>query len=68
MNVNTREKFGNDLREARSRAGLTQFDCARHCSVSVNSYQYWERGISEPKEDRKNLICTFLGLNKEDYQ
>lgn len=61
-------EFGNKIREARTEKDLKQIDCARHCGVSIVSFQNWERGICEPKPDKMQLICDFLGLNKEDYE
>ena len=68
MNNEKKIKFGNDIRKARSQNGFKQIECARHCGVSIVSFQNWERGICEPKPDKMQLICEFLGLNKEDYQ
>lgn len=68
MNIEQKKKFGTDIRESRTQNGVSQIDCARHCGVSIVSFQNWERGICEPKPDKMNLICEFLGLNKEDYQ
>ena len=68
MNNEKKIKFGNDIREARSQNGVKHIECARHCGVSIVSFQNWERGICEPKPDKMQLICEFLGLNKEDYQ
>lgn len=68
MNQQKKQKFGEELRAARNSKQLTQIDCARHCAVSIVSFQNWERGICEPKPDKMQLICEFLGLNKEDYQ
>lgn len=61
-------EFGNKIREARIEKDLKQIECARHCGVSIVSFQNWERGICEPKPDKMQLICDFLGLNKEDYE
>lgn len=68
MTQEQKVKFGEALANARKDAGLAQIACARHCGVSVVSYQNWERGICEPKTDKMNLICTFLGLNPEDFK
>lgn len=68
MNIEQKKKFGTDIRESRTQKGVSQIDCARHCGVSIVSFQNWERGICEPKPDKMQLICEFLGLNKEDYQ
>lgn len=67
MTSEQKEKFGKALYDARVSKDITQFICAKHCGVSVNAYQYWERGISEPKADKFNLICTFLGIDKDVF-
>lgn len=61
-------EFGNKIKESRTELGLKQIDCARHCGVSTVSFQNWERGICEPKPDKMELICDFLGIKKEDYE
>lgn len=68
MTNETKQKFGNAIMEARNNLQLTQRDCAKHCGVSIVSYQNWEHGTCEPKPDKLNLICEFLGLNKEDFK
>ena len=68
MNIEQKQKFGSDIRSARARLEVSQIQCAQHCGVSIVSFQNWERGICEPKPDKMDLICNFLGLNKEDYQ
>lgn len=68
MDNENKIKFGHDIREARARLQLKQIECARHCGVSIVSFQNWERGICEPKPDKMELICGFLGLNREDYE
>lgn len=68
MTKEAKMKFGEDVRNARFEKDVTQSACALHCGVSIVAFQNWERGICEPKPDRMDLICTFLGLNKEDYE
>lgn len=63
-----KEKFGNDIRNMRTEKNVTQIACAKHCGVSIVSFQNWERGICEPKKEKMKLLCDFLGLNQEDYQ
>lgn len=68
MTQEQKKMFGEALMNARKEQGVTQIKCAQHCGVSIVSYQNWERGICEPKEDKMKLICEFLGLNKEDFE
>lgn len=68
MTQEQKVKFGEALAAARKDAGLAQIVCARHCGVSVVSYQNWERGMCEPRTEKMELICQFLGLNAEDFK
>jgi transcriptional regulator with XRE-family HTH domain len=68
MTSETKNKFGSMLLEKRKESGLSQRDCAKSCGVSVVSYQNWERGICEPKEDKLILICDLFGISKSDYE
>lgn len=68
MTQEQKKEFGDALLKARKDLTISQATCARHCGVSIVSYQNWERGICEPKTDKMNLICTFLGLNPEDFK
>lgn len=36
-----------DIREKRKNAGLSQFDMAKSCGVSVTAYQRWEHGCTK---------------------
>lgn len=62
------QSFSNDIKKRREEKELKQYECARHCGVSVNSYRSWEIGITKPKEKNVRNICTFLGLNVGDYE
>lgn len=68
MTQEQKKIFGYALNQARGKLNVTQIKCAQHCGVSIVSYQNWERGICEPKEDKMKLICEFLGLHKEDFE
>ena len=68
MTQENKNKFGNDIRMKRAEKNVSQTICARHCGVSIVAFQNWERGICVPKPDKMQLICDFLGLNKEDYR
>lgn len=68
MTKESRIEFSNDIKNMRNQLGLRKIECAKYCGVSVNSYGYWESGMSEPKEKNVKIICAFLGLNEEDYE
>ena len=67
MTRENKDKLGQDIKKARFEKDISQIACARHCGVSLVSFQNWERGLCEPKPERLELICTFLGLNSENY-
>lgn len=67
MTQNQRKLFGDALREARTNKGYTQQDCAMYCDVSVNAYQFWERGLAEPKADNMSKICEYLEIDATEY-
>ena len=50
------------LREKREAKGLTQNDVAVAVGVSVQAYQLWERGASEPKPENLRKLKEVLGL------
>ena len=67
MDFETRKKFGELLKSKRKEKNLKQIDCAIGCRVSVVSYQNWERGICEPKEENMDSICNFFVIDKGDW-
>lgn len=42
---------GQDLRQARERAGLTQAQAAKRIGVPVDTYRSWEHGRRSPREE-----------------
>ena len=67
MTIEQKQNFGETIMKAREEAGVTQRDCARHCGVSIVSYQNWEHGTCEPKAEKLDMICKFLNVNKEAF-
>lgn len=67
VDITNKSKFGEDLKNARLKLNVSQLSCAKHCGVSIQAYQYWEYGTTAPKIEQFDLICEFLGLDKEDY-
>lgn len=43
-----RRQFGERLRQARERAGLSRKDLSAACNISVNAINYYENGVREP--------------------
>lgn len=50
--------FMSDMKERRIAKGLSQYDMAAKCSVSLVTYQNWERGITKRvcKENYERLM------------
>lgn len=67
MDQNQKKIFGESLMKKRKELGQTQINCAKHCGVSIVSYQNWERGICEPSENNMNKICEFLEINQREF-
>lgn len=63
-----KKMFGDAVAQARKAANLTQIACAKHCGVSIVSFQNWERGVCAPKQEKMKLICDLLNLNREDFE
>jgi transcriptional regulator with XRE-family HTH domain len=51
---------GQDLRQARERAGLTQAQAARKIGVPVDTYRSWEHGRRSPREEHVDAIARVM--------
>lgn len=40
-------ELGVDLKEARHKRGLSQFEVAKRCDISYSMYQRWEGGVTK---------------------
>lgn len=67
MDYEKKQKFGEVLKERRMKYNFTQRECAEYCEVSVNAYQFWERGNSFPKKDKFDRICNLLEINQKEF-
>ncbi|MFA6336011.1 MAG: helix-turn-helix transcriptional regulator [Bacteroidales bacterium] len=56
------KNFGEQIREARTRAKLTQIEVAAKAGVDVNYYARIERGISNPSFLKLHSIMTVLNM------
>lgn len=54
--------FGNRLREARKKAGLTQRDIAEILKTTPQNYAQYERGIRNPKKETLTKIANVLNV------
>ena len=59
--------FGNDLRDARQQAGLTQVKLAQQLDVDPGAISGWERGIRRPDDENRERVAAFMGLTLADY-
>lgn len=57
-----REKFGENLRRQRDRAGLTQDALARSCEVTRGEISLLERSLRMPRLDTVVHLARGLGL------
>lgn len=57
--------FGNRVREARVRAGLTQSQLAEKIDVSVNHISAIERGVYETRTDTLKNLAVALGTTAD---
>lgn len=56
------DKFNENLREARKRAGKTQQQVADAIGIAKSTYCQYETGASEPNVLRMIAIAKFLGV------
>lgn len=68
MTQSQKNKFGNMLRDARIKNGLTQLECAKKFDVSIVSFQNWEHGICAPRKDKMKMALEFIEAKLEDFQ
>lgn len=68
MTQTQKQAYGDAIKENRKNRGYSQKDCARHCGVSIVSFQNWENGICEPKDDKAAKLSELLGIDKEEFE
>ena len=56
-----------NLREARFKRNLTQFDLRLKTGISQTKISHFERGYLVPREDEKKRIFEALGVNDLDF-
>ena len=59
--------FGNQLRQARSRAGKTQKAAAEATGVQYQTIWSWEVGRNQPSSDHLRSLMNFYGLPEEEF-
>lgn len=60
--MGTQEKFGQNLRKARTKAGLTQEQLAERAGLHVNYYARVERGEENPTYQTIEKIVKALNV------
>lgn len=55
--------FGDQLRTARERAGLSQQELAEKAGISVDSIQNWEQGRTRPRLPALGKLAQALGVS-----
>lgn len=66
MRILSRELMGQNIREARRAANLTQEGLAKVLGVQQSSICNWEKGVSSPDFGRWNEIAAALGASTTD--
>ena len=56
-----------NLREARFKRNLTQFDLRLKTGISQTKISHFERGYLKPREDEKIRIVKALGVSELDW-
>ena len=59
--------FGNQLRQARSRAGKTQKAAAEATGVQYQTIWSWEVGRNQPSSDHLRSLMDFYGLPEKEF-
>ena len=55
-------KLGDRLRQARTRARMTQCELGKRMQVSGVAVSYWENGANEPSIDHLKRLCDTLDI------
>lgn len=55
--------FGDQLRTARERAGLSQQELADKAGISIDSVQNWEQGRTRPRLPALGQLAQALGVS-----
>jgi len=55
-----------DLREARFKRRLTQFDLRLKTGIHQSKISHFERGFMQPRQDEKTRLAKALGFKPEE--
>jgi transcriptional regulator with XRE-family HTH domain len=56
------EAIGQRLRATRETLGLSQKEFAKRARIADNTYNQYERGVSQPKIENAHALCDVYGL------
>ena len=59
--------FGDKIRDARKRAGMTQRQLAGDLGVGHTTVSNWEKNLSRPDADMIHKLCGLLRLQPNDF-
>ena len=60
------EIFSKNLRRLLEERGKTQAELARYVGVSKGSVTRWVKGMTDPRTDKVDKMCEFLGCSRAD--
>ncbi len=66
MEIKKKKIVGDNLKQAREKAKLTQLEVAAKASINVNYYARIERGETEPSMDTLNNLAKALKIKFSD--
>lgn len=66
METKKKKIVGNNLKQARENAKLTQLEVANKAKINVNYYARLERGENEPSMDTLNKLAKALNIKVSD--
>ena len=53
-----------ELKKARKKLGMSQVDVAKAVGVHINTYVFWERGVSNPSGENLEKLKKVLGIKQ----
>lgn len=59
--------FGDKIRQARKRTGMTQRQLADNLGVGHTTVSNWEKNLSRPDADMIQKLCGLLRLQPNDF-
>ena len=63
----TKLTTGKQIRDLRTKAGMTQEKLAEELNVTRQALSNWERDINEPDLNTLQKICFLFGIRMDDF-